>query len=292
MANRTVGNGKTHSTIAAAIAAASADDTIQIYANGANGGCHYAENLTINKALTFTAMVPGISISGTLATTGTSGTTTFNDIRYLLTAVWNHNTAMSIVWNRSEIMLSGALYLWANTGSTGAITFNTCVLYFPFVSGVPFYVYAGTVNVYHCVAYMPLATTLFSCANSPKVRLANNYWIGGTVYKSGGTPTFVADRNVTTKAFAGSTNNTVTTYDNMDVLAAQNTLGGDHLNFRVEAANEVTGTTSIDSQDLTIICALDINQESRSAHPVGISEGFTLSGGGGGRRTRAQYLGA
>lgn len=59
MADRTVGNGQTYATITAAIAAASAGDTVTVYDEDAFGGRMYSESLALNKAVTIRSEAAG-----------------------------------------------------------------------------------------------------------------------------------------------------------------------------------------------------------------------------------------
>ena len=283
MATRTVGAGKTYSTIAAAYAAADASDTIELYYKDVLGMLDYSETITANKAITIQAIDPIVwNISATITTTanitldGIMFYAKFNVARY-----FNITGDINMVVKNCYMQNSGSTYLFAISSAGAVVTMYNNILQSIMGTNWQIFNYTGTLYVYNNVFIYSTVNSNYGIYSDSTTSVYNNIIINAPdepIRVAGGTLNY--DYNLSTTAqttgTVGANNVVVTHMDDVGFAWTETKSIGEAFNFRVLKASEQAGTATPNGVDLTALFTTDIDGRARTNWSMGCSEGYDL----------------
>jgi hypothetical protein len=288
-----------YSTEAAASAAATAGDDVNVSGDPTTGCRRAYEPFQMSKNLNITAIEDGISVQWSI-------------LRYIVNNLTGTTNIKGMKFEFGEDQGSSKL-------SSGAVNYINCTfdMRYLFLEG------AGTHSFYNCIFKSAnghycvltsgsLTATFYHCAfltqsaavaiqhNTAAVTLnVYNSILAAQAARGGSSGTINQDHNIVYASWTdggggAGANNTVTTEDSVGFAFTQNGISED---ARVLLASEIAGTTSANGVDLTGISNLDNDIDGRSrstyGYKIGISAGYEVGpfSGGGGRRSRIQIHG-
>jgi hypothetical protein len=291
MADLTVGDGYTYSSIMAAETAANAGDRVLVYYPV--GLPIYQETLIISKGIDIIAMDSGISLSNpsvNLTVTATSGTVRVVGFNiYHNQIVLNSTSGATIIFDKNKFTQPKTTYFMSATTTPGEIYFtNNIIAYYDDATYAMYYRQGGSLNLYHNT-FIKLTDKggqlIYGYNTTSTVDAYNNIFINRDSYEIF---TAISTLNEDYNAYySGSTisadqadgANDVARTDIADLglaaFAASNSMID---NYRTLAGSEVAGTTSANGADLTTWDSgrlnTDIDGRTRSTYAIGCSEGY------------------